>query len=46
MLQACEVVWEKQAVQKLRVIPMSANTVKRRIEEMVEDIEYQVVNFL
>ena len=31
---ACyEVVLGKQAVQKLKVIPMSANTAKRRIEE-------------
>jgi len=31
MLQACEVVLGKQAVKKLKVIPMSANTIKRRI---------------
>ena len=39
MLQASEVVLGKQAVQKLKVIPMSANTVKRIIEELAEDIE-------
>ena len=39
MLQACEVVLGNQALQKLKKIPLSASTVKRRIEEMAEDIE-------
>ena len=38
MLQACEVVMGKQVVKKKKVILMSANTVKRRIEEMAKDI--------
>lgn len=33
----CEEVLGKQAVKKLKDIPMSANTIKRRIEEMTED---------
>lgn len=43
MLQAGEVVLGKQAVKKLKEIPMSANTIKRRIEEMADDIENQVI---
>ena len=39
MLQACEAVLGKQTVQRLKVIPMSANTVKLRIEEMADDIK-------
>ena len=39
MLQACEAVLGKQAVKRLKVISMSANTVKRRIKEMANDIE-------
>ena len=46
MLQACEAVLGKQAVQRLNFIPMSANTVKRRIEEMAEDIENQVIKMV
>ena len=52
MLTAGEVVLRKQAVQKLKVIYMSANTVKRRIEEMDKDIEnhvkkwYQIHHFI
>ena len=36
----------KQAVQKLKVVPMSANTVKRRIEEMADNIENQVMTMV
>lgn len=43
MLQVCEEVLGNQAVKKLKEIPMSANTIKRRIEEMAEDIENQVI---
>lgn len=39
MLQACEEVSGNSAVKKLKEIPMFANTFKRRIEEMAEDIE-------
>ncbi|KAK2711952.1 hypothetical protein QYM36_012911 [Artemia franciscana] len=39
MLQACEDVSGKHAIQRLKLIPMSANTVKCRIEDMAEDIE-------
>lgn len=46
LLQACEQVLGKQALQKLKVIPMSANTVKRRIEDMAEDIENQVIEMV
>ena len=42
MLTAGEVVLRKQAVQKQNVIYMSANSVKRRIEEMDKDIENHV----
>ena len=42
MLQACEAVVGKQAVQRLKIIPMSANTVKRRIKKMTDDIKNQV----
>ena len=45
MLQACEAVLGKQAVQRLQVIPMSANTVKPRIKEMVDVIENQVIKW-
>ena len=43
MLQASEVVLGKQAVQKLTVIPMFANTVKRGIEQITEDIVNQTI---
>ena len=43
MLQASEVVLGKQAVHKLTVIPMFANTVKRGIEEITEDIVNQAI---
>uniref|UniRef100_A0A8C6V644 Uncharacterized protein n=1 Tax=Naja naja TaxID=35670 RepID=A0A8C6V644_NAJNA len=46
MLQACEEVLGKQAVQKLKIIPMSANTDKHRIEDMAEDIENQVIEMV
>ena len=46
MLQASEAVLGKQAVQRLKVIPMSANTLKRRIKEMANDIENQVIKIL
>ena len=36
----------KQAVQRLKVIPMSANTVKRRNEEMADDVENQVIKMV
>lgn len=39
MLEACEEDLRKQAVKKLKDSPMSANTIKHRIEEMAEDIE-------
>jgi len=39
----CEEVLGKQAVKKLKNIPMSDNTIKRRVEEMTEDIEDQVI---
>ena len=42
MLQACEVVLANQDLQKLKRIPLSASTVKRRIKEMVKDIENKV----
>ncbi|KAK1343759.1 hypothetical protein QTO34_014312 [Cnephaeus nilssonii] len=43
MLQACEEGLGKQGCPELKAIPMSANTVKRRIEDMAEDIENQVI---
>ena len=43
MLQACEAILGKQAVQRLKIILMSANTVKRRIKEMADNIENQVI---
>ncbi|VDO84171.1 unnamed protein product [Soboliphyme baturini] len=43
LLQACEEDSAKQAVLKLKEIPMSANTVKRRIEVMVEDSENHLI---
>ena len=46
MLQACEVVLGKQAVQRLKVIPMSANIVKRRIKKMADNIENQVIKII
>ena len=46
MLQAYEAVLGKQAVQRLKAIPMSANTVKRRIKEMADDIENQVLKMV
>jgi hypothetical protein len=46
LLQACEEVLGKQAVQRLKVIAMSANTVKRRIEDMAEDTENQVIEMV
>ena len=46
MLQACEAILGKQAVQRLKVIPMSANTVKRRIKEKADDIENQVIKMV
>ena len=46
MLQACEAVLGKQDVQRLKVIPMSANSVKRRIEEMADNIENQVTKMV
>ena len=46
MLQACEAVLGKQADQRLKVIPLSANTVKRRIKEMADDIENQVIKMV
>ena len=46
MLQVCEAVLGKQAVQKLKIIPMSANTVERRIKEMAKNIENQVIKMV
>ena len=46
MLQACEAVLGEQIVQRLKVISMSANTVKRRIKEMVDNIENQVIKMV
>ena len=46
MLQACEAVLGKQAFPRAKVIPMFANTVKRRIEEMADDIENQVIKMV
>ncbi|KAG8136435.1 hypothetical protein E2320_005015 [Naja naja] len=45
-VEACEEVLGKQAVQKLKAIPMSTNTVKCRIEHMAEDIENQVTKMV
>ncbi|XP_076245400.1 zinc finger MYM-type protein 6-like [Calliopsis andreniformis] len=42
MLQICEEVLEKQAVQKLKAISMPANTVRRRIEDMVEILKIKL----
>lgn len=39
MLKAWEEVLGKQAVKNMKDILMSAKTIKRRIEEMAEDIE-------
>ena len=44
MLQAC--LLGKQAVQKLKVFPMSANTVRHKIEEMAEDIVSRVIKMV
>ena len=46
MLQACEAVSAKQAVERLKVIPMFGNTVKRRINEIANDIENQVTKMV
>lgn len=46
MLKACEQILGMQAVQKLKVIPMSDNTIKRRIEDMAEDIENQIIKMV
>ena len=46
MLQAYETVLGKQAVQRPNVFLMSANTVKRRNEEMAGDIENQVIKMV
>lgn len=46
MSQASEEVLGKQAVQKLKAIPMSANTVKYRIEDMAEGIKNQVIKMV
>ena len=46
MLQACEAVLGKQAIQRLKVIPISANAVKRRIKEMANDIKNQVIKMV
>ena len=46
MLQAYEVVLGKQAVQRLKVIPMSANIVKGRIKKMADNIENQVIKII
>jgi hypothetical protein len=43
ILQVGEVVLGKQAVKILKEIPMSANTIKHRIEEMAYDIENQII---
>ncbi|VVC46361.1 Hypothetical protein CINCED_3A003181 [Cinara cedri] len=43
MSQAGEVVLRKRSIKKLKEIPMSANTIKRRIEEMADNIENQVI---
>lgn len=43
MLEAREEVLGRQAVKKLKDIPMSAKTIKRRIEEMAEDIEDPII---
>ncbi|KAK1336359.1 LOW QUALITY PROTEIN: hypothetical protein QTO34_004165, partial [Cnephaeus nilssonii] len=46
MLQAWEEVLGKQAIQTLKAIPMPANTVKRRNEDMAEDIENQDIKMV
>jgi hypothetical protein len=46
LLQACEEVLGKQAVKRMKIIAMSANTVKRRIEDMAEDTESQVIEMV
>lgn len=45
MLQACEVVLGNQSLKKLKRIPLSANTVNCRIEEMSDDIENKVIKW-
>ena len=38
--------WRKQAVHKLKVMYMSASTVKRRIEELAEDVKNKVIKMV
>lgn len=42
MLDTYEKILGMQDVQKLKVVPMSANTIKHRIEDMTEDITIQL----
>ncbi|GFX83762.1 DUF4371 domain-containing protein [Trichonephila clavipes] len=46
MLKACEQFLRMQAVQKSKVIPMSATTIKCRIEDMAKDIENQIITMV
>lgn len=46
MLKACEQILGMEAVEKSKVIPMSNNTIKRRIEDMAEDIENQIIKMV
>ncbi|GFV95213.1 uncharacterized protein TNCV_1293311 [Trichonephila clavipes] len=43
MLKACEQILGMLAAQKLKLIPTSANTIKRRIEDMTDGIENQII---
>ncbi|GFX61454.1 DUF4371 domain-containing protein [Trichonephila clavipes] len=46
MLKAREHILGMQDVQKLKVIPMSVNIIKRRIEDMAKDIENQIIKIV
>ncbi|KAF2888360.1 hypothetical protein ILUMI_17813, partial [Ignelater luminosus] len=46
LLQACTEVLVNQAAQRMKAISMSARSVKRRIEELAEGVEVQVVEMV